>query len=137
MPDKFAGPARATKSPQVDALGLAEALRTQIQGEVRFDASSRALYATDASNYRQVPIGVVFPRAADDVIAAISLCRVFGAALLCRGGGTSLAGQGCNVAVILDFSRHMANILDIDPARRIARVEPGVVLDHLRNTAEK
>src|SRR2546430_1777199 len=137
MPDKFAGPAPATKSPQVDAPGLAEALREQIQGQVRFDTGSRALYATDASNYRQVPIGVVFPRDTDDVIAAVSLCRDFGAPLLCRGGGTSLAGQCCNVAVILDFSRYMANILEIDPVRRIARVQPGVVLDHLRAAAEK
>ncbi|HLJ76434.1 MAG TPA: FAD-binding and (Fe-S)-binding domain-containing protein, partial [Acidobacteriaceae bacterium] len=71
------------------------------------------------------------------VLAAISLCREFGAPLLCRGGGTSLAGQCCNVAVVLDFSKHMAQILEIDPARRIARVQPGVVLDHLRNAAEK
>ncbi len=116
---------------------LADALRTQIRGEVRFDSSARALYATDGSNYRQVPIGVVIPRDADDVLAAISLCREFGAPLLCRGGGTSLAGQCCNVAVVLDFSKYMAKILEIDPARRIARVQPGVVLDHLRNAAEK
>src|SRR6266567_2598692 len=120
-----------------DAAGLAEALRKSIRGEVRFDQSSRALYATDGSNYRQVPIGVVLPRDTDDVLAAISLCREFGAPLLCRGGGTSLAGQCCNVAVVLDFSRHMARILEIDPAQRIARVQPGVVLDHLRDAAEK
>jgi FAD/FMN-containing dehydrogenase/Fe-S oxidoreductase len=120
-----------------DASGLAEALRKNVRGEVRFDNGSRALYATDGSNYRQVPIGVVLPRDADDVIAAIAVCREFGAPLLCRGGGTSLAGQCCNVAVVLDFSRHMANILEIDPARRIARVQPGVVLDTLRNAAEK
>ena len=120
---------------------MAEALRSKlvknVRGEVRFDNGSRALYATDGSNYRQVPIGVVLPRDADDVIAAIAVCREFGAPLLCRGGGTSLAGQCCNVAVVLDFSRHMTNILEIDPARRIARVQPGVVLDHLRNAAEK
>ena len=120
-----------------DASGLAEALRREIRGEVRFDSGSRALYSTDASNYRQVPIGVVLPRDTDDVLAAISLCREFNAPVLCRGGGTSLAGQCCNVAVILDFSRYMAKIIEIDPARRIARVQPGVVLDHLRNAAEK
>jgi FAD/FMN-containing dehydrogenase/Fe-S oxidoreductase len=120
-----------------DAAGLAEKLRTQIEGDVRFDAASRALYATDGSNYRQVPIGVVLPRHNDDVIAAVSLCREFNAPLLCRGGGTSLAGQCCNVAVILDFSRYMNQILEIDPTRRIARVQPGVVLDSLRNAAEK
>jgi FAD/FMN-containing dehydrogenase/Fe-S oxidoreductase len=116
---------------------LAAVLRSRIQGEVRFDPGSRALYATDASNYRQVPIGVVLPRNNDDVLAAISACREFGAPLLCRGGGTSLAGQCCNVAVVLDFSKYMARILEIDPTRRIARVQPGVVLDHLRNAAEK
>jgi FAD/FMN-containing dehydrogenase/Fe-S oxidoreductase len=121
----------------VDASSLAEALRTQIQGEVRFDRSARALYATDGSNYRQIPIGVVIPRNNDDVIATIDLCREFNAPLLCRGGGTSLAGQCCNVAVVLDFSKYMNAILEIDPARRIARVQPGVVLDHLRSAAEK
>src|SRR5579872_3572839 len=120
-----------------DPLGLAESLRAQIRGDVRFDDGARAMYATDGSNYRQVPIGVVLPRDADDVIAAIALCREFNAPLLCRGGGTSLAGQCCDVAVILDFSKYMANILEIDPAHRIARVQPGVVLDDLRNAAEK
>ena len=124
-----------------DVAGLAEALRRALRGgsgnDVRFDNGSRALYATDASNYRQVPIGVVLPHDVDDVLAAISVCREFGAPLLCRGGGTSLAGQCCNVAVVLDFSRYMNRILEIDPAHRIARVQPGVVLDHLRNAAEK
>ena len=129
--------AAGSKSAQVDAVGLAEALGRRISGEVRFDRGSRALYATDGSNYRQVPIGVVLPRDADEVLAAVELCREFGAPLLCRGGGTSLAGQCCNVAVILDFSRYMARILEIDPARRIARVQPGVVLDNLRVAAEK
>jgi FAD/FMN-containing dehydrogenase/Fe-S oxidoreductase len=125
------------KSLLKDASGLAEGLRSRVRGEVRFDNSSRALYATDASNYRQVPIGVILPHDTDDVLAAISVCREFGAPLLCRGGGTSLAGQCCNVAVVLDFSKYMAKILEIDPARRVARVQPGVVLDHLRNAAEK
>src|ERR1039458_5970922 len=133
MPDQFAELAQASKSAQVDSPGLAEALRTQIRGEVRFDRGTRALYATDGSNYRQVPIGVVLPCDTEDVMATVALCREFGAPLLCRGGGTSLAGQCCNVAVILDFSKYMARILEIDPARRIARVQPGVVLDHLRD----
>jgi FAD/FMN-containing dehydrogenase/Fe-S oxidoreductase len=139
MADSFVELAQAAKSEsaQVDASGLAESLRHQIGGEVRFDSAARALYATDGSNYRQVPIGVVLPRNADDVIATVALCRQFGAPLLCRGGGTSLAGQCCNVAVILDFSKYMARILEIDPARRIARVQPGVVLDTLRAAAEK
>ena len=130
-----------TTSSQLDAAGLAAALRSAVKGgstgDVRFDDGARALYATDGSNYRQVPIGVVLPHDADDVLATISLCREFGAPLLCRGGGTSLSGQCCNVAVILDFSRYMSRILDIDPERRIARVQPGVVLDTLRNAAEK
>ena len=127
----------ATKWKTADAAGLAEVLRVRLRGEVRFDRSARALYATDGSNYRQVPIGVVLPHDTGDVLAAISICREFGAPLLCRGGGTSLAGQCCNVAVVLDFSKYMSRILEIDPARRIARVQPGVVLDHLRNAAEK
>ena len=139
MADKLVELAAAarSKSAKVDAVGLAEALGKRVRGEVRFDKGSRALYATDGSNYRQVPIGVVLPRDADDVLATVELCREFGAPLLCRGGGTSLAGQCCNVAVILDFSKYMARILEIDPTRRTARVQPGVVLDHLRVAAEK
>jgi FAD/FMN-containing dehydrogenase/Fe-S oxidoreductase len=140
MTDKFVELAQAAKSAQVDAAALGEALRAQLRGgsnDVRFDHGTRALYATDGSNYRQVPIGVVFPRDADDVEATVALARKFGAPLLCRGAGTSLAGQCCNVAVVLDFSRHMNQILEIDPARRIARVQPGVVLDTLRAAAEK
>ena len=137
MQHRTSGSAPVPKSSQSDALGLAEAFRAQLRGDVRFDSKSRALYATDGSNYRQVPIGVVLPRDADDVLAAISICREFNAPLLCRGGGTSLAGQCCNVAVVLDFSKHMSRILEIDPERRIARVQPGVVLDTLRNAAEK
>src|SRR5512145_1728541 len=91
----------------VDAAGLAAALRREIGGEVRFDDGSRALYATDASNYRQIPIGVVMPQNADDVIAAVALARKFGAPILARGAGTSLAGQCCNVAVVLDMSKYM------------------------------
>src|SRR5438105_1106196 len=128
---------QAARSARIDASGLAQSLRASIQGDVRFDVGSRALYATDGSNYRQVPIGVVLPRDVNDVLATVSACREFGAPLLCRGAGTSLAGQCCNVAVILDFSKYMAGILEIDPARRIARVQPGVILDHLRNAAEK
>ena len=141
MPDKLSDSAPATKSSATDASGLAEALRKQLRGgltgDVRFDDGSRALYSTDGSNYRQVPIGVVLPHDTDDVLATLALCREFGAPVLCRGGGTSLAGQCCNVAVVLDFSKYMARILEIDPDRRIARVQPGVVLDTLRNAAEK
>ena len=130
-------PARPTKLSKVDAAGLAAALRRHIRGEVRFDDGSRALYATDGSNYRQVPFGVVLPRDVEDVLATVSLAREFAAPILCRGGGTSLAGQCCNVAVVIDFSKYMANILELDPQKRMARVQPGVILDHLRNAAEK
>ncbi len=133
----FAELARAAKSAVVDASGLATALTRKLRGEVRFDNGSRALYATDGSNYRQVPIGVVIPRDADDVVATVALAREYGAPILCRGAGTSLAGQCCNVAVLLDFSKYMNKIIEIDPVRRIARVQPGVVLDNLRNAAEK
>jgi len=112
-----------------------ELLRT-IRGEVRFDPGSRALFASDASNYRQIPIGVVIPRDSDDVIAAVAACRKFGAPVLSRGAGTSLAGQTCNVAVVLDFTKYMNQIFELDPARKFARVQPGVVLDDLRNKAE-
>lgn len=122
---------------QEQSRSLEAALRRKVRGEVRFDNGGRALYATDGSNYRQVPIGVVIPRNADDVIATISTCRDHGAPILCRGGGTSLAGQCCNVAVVLDFSKYMSKIIELDPERRIARVQPGIVLDHLRNAAEK
>jgi len=137
MPSNFAELARAAKSAVVDASGLASALTRHVRGDVRFDNGTRALYATDGSNYRQIPIGIVLPRNADDVIATISMAREYGAPILCRGGGTSLAGQCCNVAVVLDFTKYMAEILEIDPVRRIARVQPGVVLDRLRNAAEK
>ena len=137
MPKDPAEIAQAARSASVDALALSDALKSRIRGEVRFDPASRALYATDSSNYRQVPIGVVVPRDSDDVAAAISIARAHGAPILCRGGGTSLAGQCCNVALVIDFSKYMAQILELDPQRRIARVQPGVILDHLRSAAEK
>ena len=118
-----------------DATSLEDDLRRSLRGEVRFDSGSRALYATDASNYRQVPIGVVVPRDVDDLIAAVAACRRHGAPIVHRGAGTSLAGQCCNVAVVMDLSRHLAGVLAIDPGRRTARVRPGTVLDDLRGSA--
>jgi FAD/FMN-containing dehydrogenase/Fe-S oxidoreductase len=114
---------------------LARELAAAISGEVRFDAGSRALYATDASNYRQVPIGVVLPKTKEDVVRTVEICRRHGAPILPRGGGTSLCGQCCNVAVVLDFSKYLNRVLEIDPVRKIARVEPGCVLDDLRAAA--
>src|SRR2546423_2990482 len=124
-------------SGDVDAEALASELRRRIRGEVRFDAGSRALYATDASNYRQVPIGVLIPRDADDVIQTMTIAREFGAPILARGGGTSLAGQCCNIAVVMDTSKYMNRILELDPQKRIAKVEPGVILDSLRGAAKE
>ena len=135
MPQTIAS--RSPRLSHLDATALEAALRRHLRGEVRFDSGSRALYATDGSNYRQVPIGVVIPRDKEDVLATVALCRDHRAPLLARGGGTSLAGQCCNAAVVLDFSKYMAKILEIDPERRVARVEPGVVLDRLRAEAEK
>jgi FAD/FMN-containing dehydrogenase/Fe-S oxidoreductase len=116
---------------------LERELASSVDGEVRFDIGSRALYATDGSNYRQVPIGVVVPRSIEAVIATVDACRRHGAPVLPRGGGTSLCGQCCNVAVVIDFSKYLNRIVGIDPARRIARVEPGCVLDTLRDAAEE
>jgi FAD/FMN-containing dehydrogenase/Fe-S oxidoreductase len=116
---------------------LEKKLRACLRGEVRFDESARALYATDASNYRQVPIGLVVPRDARDVEAAMAVCHELGAPVLSRGGGTSLAGQCCNVAVIFDFSKYMHGLVELDPDQRFARVQPGIVLDTLRDAAEK
>jgi FAD/FMN-containing dehydrogenase/Fe-S oxidoreductase len=119
------------------AKALAKDLAGVVRGEVRFDAGSRALYATDLSAYRQVPIGVVIPRDAEDVVAAVEACRAHAAPVLGRGGGTSLGGQTCNVAVVIDFSKCMNRLLDVDAERRIARVQPGLVGMHFRNaTAE-
>jgi FAD/FMN-containing dehydrogenase/Fe-S oxidoreductase len=118
-----------------DTTALEDDLRRSLRGEVRFDAGSRALYATDASNYRQVPIGVVVPVDDEDLIAAVAACRRQGAPIVQRGAGTSLAGQCCNVAVVIDASRHLTGVREIDPARRTARVRPGTVLDDLRGSA--
>ena len=116
---------------------LESRLKAALTGEVHFDAASRALYSSDASNYRQLPIGVVLPRNADDVEAALAACRVTGAAVLPRGAGTSLSGQTANVALVFDYSRYMNRLESLDPAARLARVQPGIVLDRLREAAEK
>jgi FAD/FMN-containing dehydrogenase/Fe-S oxidoreductase len=122
---------------QFDAARELEAkLRGSVRGEIRFDPASRALYATDASNYRQTPIGVVIPQDAADVEATLAACRELGAAVLPRGAGTSLAGQCCNVAVVLDFSKYMRRLVALDPSRKLAVVEPGIVLDRVREAAE-
>jgi FAD/FMN-containing dehydrogenase/Fe-S oxidoreductase len=119
------------------ARDLEAALRAVVRGEVRFDSTSRALYSTDASNYRQVPIGVVVPADERDVIAAVAACRKLNAPILARGGGTSLAGQTCNAAVVFDFSKSMRHLQALDPGQRRALVEPGIVLDRVREAAEE
>src|SRR5882672_11608078 len=115
------------------AIDLERELKRTLKGEVRFDRGSRALYATDGSNYRQIPIGLVVPRDDEDVIAAVGACRRYGAPVLARGAGTSLAGQCCNVAVVLDFTKYMNRILELNSDERFARVQPGVVLDSLQS----
>jgi FAD/FMN-containing dehydrogenase/Fe-S oxidoreductase len=110
---------------------LEHELRRALRGDVRFDAASRFLYATDASMYQVEPIGVVMPRDADDVAAALDVAKRQQVALLPRGGGTSLTGQTVNRALVLDLSRHMNAILEVNTEERWARVQPGVVQDEL------
>ena len=114
------------KISAAEAALLEALLRGQIDGEVRFDNGTRALYATDGSNYRQAPIGVVIPRHVQDVETAVRLAREHGAPILSRGGGTSLAGQCCNVAVVIDFSKYMHHVVDIDAEKRLGRCPTGL-----------
>jgi FAD/FMN-containing dehydrogenase/Fe-S oxidoreductase len=117
---------------------LRAALRgPEVANRVRFDMGSRALYAADASNYRQLPVGVILPRDAADVEAALAACRATGAAVLPRGAGTSLAGQCANVAVVFDYSKYMNWLEEIDEEAKLAVVQPGIVLDRLREVAEE
>src|SRR5882757_5482158 len=109
-------------------------LRKTVRGRVDFGAGARGLYSMDASNYRRAPIGVVTPETVDDVRAAVAAAREFGVPLVPRGGGTSIGGNSIG-GLVIDFSRHLNRIIDVDPERRLASVEPGVVLDHLRAAA--
>ncbi|MGA9794391.1 MAG: FAD-binding and (Fe-S)-binding domain-containing protein [Rhizomicrobium sp.] len=144
-PDRVIGPRASDGRVRTEGIdippGKIEALRialeSAIAGEVRFSIGDRALYATDASNYRQVPYGVVLPKSAEDVVAAVRLCNAHNVPITPRGGGTSLAGQTCNTSVIIDFSKYMHRLLSLNPQKRIAVVEPGCILDHLRGEAEK
>ena len=126
-----------TEVPDLDADALFRELEAALEGEVRFDDGSRALYATDSSNYRQVPIGVVIPKTRSDVVRTVEICRRHCAPVLPRGGGTSLAGECCNTAVVIDFSKYLNRVLEIDPERHLARVEPGCILDQLREEAAR
>ena len=111
--------------------GLERGLREAVQGEVRFDAATKAMYANDGSNFRQVPIGVVIPRTLEDMVAAHRVCASFGAPVLNRGGGTSLSGETVNYAVVIDNSKYLTGIGDIDPDRRLVTAEPGVINEEL------
>ena len=124
---------RRDRSDHADS-ALARALRRDVEGDVQFDRGTRALYATDASNYRQVPIGVVVPRTTEAVIATVALCREHGAPIFARGGGTSLAGQTCNEAVVIDCSRHLTQV-SVDREAGTATVGPGVIMKQLRDAA--
>jgi FAD/FMN-containing dehydrogenase/Fe-S oxidoreductase len=131
---RFASPPIAYED--VDVRALEHDLARAVEGEVRFGPGDRALYTTGGSNYRQVPIGIVIPRTTDDVVETMRICRGHRAPVLAHGAGTSLAGQSCNVAVVIDFSKYLNRIVELDPVQRVARVEPGLILDHLRRPAE-
>ncbi|EPH41830.1 hypothetical protein STRAU_5092 [Streptomyces aurantiacus JA 4570] len=120
-----------TRMAEVDTAGLTTALRAAVDGEVRFDAGSRGTYATDGSNYRQVPLGVVVPRTVAAGARAVEVCARFGAPVLSRGGGTSLAGQATNAAVVIDWTKYCHALVSVDPDARTCVVEPGIVLDEL------
>lgn len=125
----------ASRVARSTAAALAARLETDIAGTVAFDDTTRAAYTTDASNYRHVPAGVVYPRAADDVAATVTACRELGVPVTFRGGGTSIAGNSIGEGLIIDTSRSFDRILAIDPELRTATVEPGVVLEDLRRAA--
>ncbi|PZT75820.1 MULTISPECIES: FAD-binding and (Fe-S)-binding domain-containing protein [unclassified Streptomyces] len=114
---------------------LVRDLRRAMRGEVAFDATARALTTMDASNYRRVPLGVVAPRDAADITAALAVCREHGVPVVPRGGGTSIAGQATGTGVVLDLTRHLRSLVALDPAARTAVVQPGLVLDDLRAAA--
>jgi FAD/FMN-containing dehydrogenase/Fe-S oxidoreductase len=137
-------PLQQTETPKkniapskVDARGLQKELERAIDGEVRFDPGSLGVYSLDGSNYRHTPIGVVIPRSIQDVENTVRISREFGAPILSRGGGTSLAGQCCNTAIVMDWSKYLNQVLEVDPAKRRARVQPGCILDNLRHAANK
>ncbi len=121
---------------RVDDKALERALARTLKGEVLFDAGHRAIYSHDSSNYRQAPLGVVVPRDEDDVVATLAACRDHGAPVLPRGCGTSLSGETCNVAVVIDASKHMRTIHEVDAGERYAWVQPGVIRDQLSHPCE-
>src|ERR1051326_8234925 len=119
----------------VDLTALEKGLRSGIRGEVRFGSGDRAMYASDAGNYRMVPIGVILPKNADDVMYGLEVCRRYHAPVVGRGGGTGIPGQTVNTAVVFDFSKYMNHIHELNPGERWATVEPGIIPDQLRHEA--
>src|SRR4051812_30443906 len=109
------------------------AMRERVDGEVRFDDGSRAAYSTDGSNFRQVPIGVVVPRHIEAAVEAVAVCREYDLPVVNRGGGTSLAGQCTNEAVVIDFTKYCHHLISVDEEKRRCVVEPGIVLDVLND----
>jgi FAD/FMN-containing dehydrogenase/Fe-S oxidoreductase len=128
---------KAAGVDEIDLASLESALRAAVRGEVHFDAGNRAAYSHDSSNYRQTPICAVIPRDAEDIEAAVGVAHEHGAPVTPRGCGTSLAGAACNTAVVIDASKHMREIVEIDPDRRFARVQPGVIRDQLAKVTEE
>src|SRR6476469_412353 len=122
---------QAAPPPAIDREGLRRELTSHIAGEVRFDALSRALYATDASVYQIAPLGVVIPKSRADILAALEICRRFQCPITMRGGGTSQAGQSIGTGVQIDISKYYNRVLEVNAEQRWARVEPGIVLDEL------
>src|SRR5436190_6082483 len=122
---------------RVDVRALERDLKRNVEGEVRFDSAYRAMYATDASNFRQPPIGVVIPRTIDDVVAIHAVCREHQAPILSRGCGTSLSGETVNHAVVIDHSKYLTEIGEPDEARRLIRCQPGAINDHVNLVAGK
>ena len=124
------------RNGSLDVRELERELKEKVRGEVRFDEGYRAAYSTDSSNYRQAPLGVVVPLDVEDVVSAMSACRRHGAPVSPAGCRTSLAGQMTNEVVIIDASRNLREVLEVDPEKRIARVQPGVIRDHLAKPLE-
>ncbi|MBO0827255.1 MAG: FAD-binding protein [Streptosporangiales bacterium] len=124
------------KTAGVDLAALERDLRDAVDGEVRFDPGSRGAYSTDGSNYRQVPLGVVVPRSVDAGVAAVGVCHRHRAPLFSRGGGTSLGGQCCNTAVVVDWTKYCDRLVSVDTDARTCVVEPGIVLDVLNAKLE-
>ena len=122
---------------EIDVGRLQRRLAQTVRGEVRFDAGSRALYATDASNFRQPPIGVVIPKTLDDIVATHAACREFGAPITSRGGGTSLSGETVNFAVIIDHSKYLDHILEINPDAGWVHTQNGVINEILNEHTGK